>query len=234
MIAVLALLAALALAPAAHARVLTEEDANELANALAEATAAQGICYGWRVQVSDPTGAEDGLDAGSNFGPGKPLDLARPECRGYAELVAGVVYTRESSDAEDSASWDVESDLGDPPTIDEIEDLGYDTGDLLGDDNDVAIINAVGALPQLAADHGNAAPVPFEPAARDPGTGGEPTGDPGSDLVRERGTLLGLCLLMTLGGLVWLWVLRRDAARRRRRRQQQRPPRPPRTTTTAP
>lgn len=231
MIAVLVLLAVLALAPGAHAAVLAEEDANELANSLAEATAAQGICYGWRIEVTDPTGAEDGLEAGSNFGPDQPVDRARPECRDgrYAELVGEIVYTSESSDAEDSASWDVESNLADVPTIEEIEDLGYDAGDLLGDENDVAIINAAGALPQLAADHGNAAPVPFEPAGREPGTGGEPTNTPGSDLLRENGTLIALCLLMTLGGLAWLWVLRRDAARRRRRPQQ--PPRPPRTTT---
>ncbi|HEV3002203.1 MAG TPA: hypothetical protein VGW75_15785 [Solirubrobacteraceae bacterium] len=226
MIAVLVALALLALAPAAQAAVLTPEDAAELANALADATAVQGVCYGWRIHVSDPTGAEEGLEAGSSFGPGDPLDRTRPECRDgmFAELVGSVVYTRESSEAEDSAAWDVESNLRDPPTIAEVDELGYSSDDLLGDDNDLAIVNAAGALPQLAADHGNARPVPFAPAGRDPGTSGEPTGDPGSDLLRERGTLLALCALMILGGAAWLWVLRRDARRPPRRRR----------TTTAP
>jgi hypothetical protein len=213
-IVVLALVALLALAPAAHAAVLAEEDAAELATALAEATAEQGICYGWRIAVSDPEGIEHGLETGSNFGPGEQLDRARPECRDgrFAELVGEVVYTPETSEAEDSASWDVVSNLDDPPTIDDVDALGYESDDLLGDDNDLAIINAAGALPQLAADRGNAAPVPFEPVPREPGTGGEPTGNQGSDLLRERWPLLALCLMLILGGLVWLWALRRQAA----------------------
>ena len=214
MILLVALVALLALAPAAQAAVLTDEDAAELANALAEATAEQGICYGWRIAVVDPEGIEDGLEAGSNFGPGEPLDRARPECRDgrFAELVGEVVYTTETSESEDSAAWDVQSNLADPPTIGDVDALGYESDDLLGDDNDLAIINAAGALPQLAADRGNAAPVPFEPAPREPGTGGEPTGSPGSDLLRERWPLLALCLLLILGGLAWLWALRRQAA----------------------
>ena len=243
MIALLALFAVLALAsaPAADAAVLTEEDAAELANSLAEATYVQGVCYGWRIDVLDPTGVEDGPEHGSSFGPGEPLDRSRSECRDgrFAELVGFVRYTSESSEAEDSASWAVESNVADPPRIEEIEDLGYDTGDLLGDENDTAIVNAVGALPQLVADRGNARPVPFAPEPREPGTGGEPTGDPGSDLLREHKYTIGLLLLMTIGGLAWLWWLRGQAARReatrqeleRRRRDRERRRR---TTTTAP
>jgi hypothetical protein len=223
-ILVVALLALLALAPAAGAAVLAEEDSTELANALAEATAAQGVCYGWRIEVSDFAGTEGGLEAGSNFGPGTPLDRSRTECREglFVELVGDIVYTSETSESEDSAAWDIESNLEDAPDIDEVEALGYDTGDLLGDDNDLAIINAAGALPQLVAEHGQAEPVPFEPAAREPGTSGAPSGDTGNDLLRENGTLILLCLALTLGGLSWLWLLRRDARRPGARHERER------------
>lgn len=228
---------ALAVAPAgAGAAVLDEEDAAELANALAEATYHQGVCYGWRIDVSDAAGVEDGLEAGSNLGPGEPLDRSHPDCRDgrFAELVGVVTYTSETSEAEDRAAWTVESNLDSPLTIEEIEDLGYDTGDLLGEENDVAIINAAGALPQLAADHGDAEPVPFATERREPGTGGDPTGEPGSDLIREHKTLLGLFLLMTAGGVAWLWWLRREASRRRELATRLDEHRRRRTTTTAP
>lgn len=241
MIVVVALVALLALAPAAQAKVLADEDAAELANALAEATAEQGICYGWRIAVVDPTGVEAGVEAGSNFGPGEPLDRSRPECRDgrFAELIGEVIYTTETSESEDSAAWDVQTNLEDAPTIGDIDALGYESDDLLGEDNDLAIMNAAGALPQLAADRGNAPPVPFEPAPREPGTGGEPTGNPGSDLLRERWPLLALCLLLILGGLFWLWALRRQAAfeahlREQLAQQRGNPRRTSRGTTTRP
>lgn len=224
MIVVVAVLALLAFAPSAGAAILAEEDSAELANALAEATEAQGVCYGWRIDVSDFAGTEGGLEAGSNFGPGTPLDRSRTECRDgkFVELVGEVVYTSETSESEDSAAWDIDSNVENPPEIDEVEALGYDTGDLLGDDNDLAIINAAGALPQLVAEHGQAEPVPFAPEAREPGTGGEASGDTGNDLLRENGTLILLCLALTLGGLLWLWLLRRDAARHRELRERRR------------
>ena len=208
------------LAPAAPAAVLAEEDATELANALAEATEEQKVCYGWSFDVSDlGTGEENGPEIGSNLGPGVPVDPSRPECGRYAVLTGTVSYTSELSESEDSAFWTIESNLPSPPTTAQLADLGYSEGDLLGDQNDLTIINATGALPALVAETGVAGAVPFETERRAAGVSGEPTGDQGSDFLRENGTLLALCALLVLVGLGLLWRARRLA-----------PTRPPRPT----
>jgi len=213
--AVLAVLGALAFAAPARAAVLEPADAAELATTLAEATQRQQVCYGWKVIVSDPTGVEDGDETGSNFGPGQPVDPAR--CPKYVILTAGVSYVSEYSDSEDSAVWSIESNLDNPPTTQDLAALGYTESGLLGEDNDLAILNAAGALPALVADRGAAPPVPFETERRAAGVGGEPTNTPGSDFLRENGTLLALCALLVVGGLAWLVSIGRAGRRRRRR-----------------
>lgn len=207
-----ALCALAAPATAAAVPVLTEADAAELANQLAEATEVQGVCYGWQVRVSDPTGAEDGDEIGSNFGPAVPVDPSR--CPNYVILTAGVSYASEFSEAEDAASWTIESNLAKPPTTQDLAALGYTESDLLGDDNDLAILNATGALPQLVAENGEAKPVPFTTEKRPAGVGGRPTGDQGSDFLRENGALLALCALLLIAGLIWLVRLSRRDRRR--------------------
>jgi hypothetical protein len=204
--ALLGALLTLGTAPGAPAAILAQEDAAELANALAEATFEQKVCYGWAFQVADNwTGEEDGPEVGSNFGPGTPVDPARPECaEGVVVLAGSITYTSETSESEDSAAWEIQSTLPDPPRIEQLEDLGYSSGDLLGDENDLAIINPTGALPSLVAERGVAAPIPFETPAREPGVGGEPTNSPSSDFLRQNGSLLAICALLFVGGLVWL------------------------------
>lgn len=203
------------LAPGAPAAVLAEEDAAELANALAEATAEQKVCYGWSFEVSDQgSGTEDGPEVGSNLGPGVPVDPARPECGRFAVLTGNVTYASELSESEDAAFWTIESNLPDPPTTAQLADLGYGEGDLLGDQNDLAIINATGALPALVAETGIAGAVPFETERRAAGVSGRPTGDQGSDFLRQNGTLLALCALLVVVGLGLLWRARRLAPTR--------------------
>ncbi len=190
-------------APAAATPVLVQEDADELAQALAEATEVQGVCYGWRVTVIDNSGAEGGIDEGSSFGPDR--GVASEPCERVVELVASVLYTSELSEAEDSASWSIEArGLGRPPELGELADLGYTADRLLDEDNDTALANAVGALPGLVADHGDAPPVPFTPERQAPDAAGQPTNRPGSDFLREHRTTLGVLVLLTLAGLFWL------------------------------
>jgi hypothetical protein len=198
-------LAALATAPAVHAAVLDPADATELANALADATDEQDVCYGWSFEVADfSSGAEDGPEVGSNFGPGRAIDPASPLCRrGYVQLTGAMTFTSELSESEDSATWGIDSSLPDAPRISQLESLGYSSEDLLGDKNDLTILNATGALPALVAEKGTAAVVPFETTRREPGVSGEPTGDQGNDLLRENGALLAFCGVLLLLGLVW-------------------------------
>jgi len=203
LVAMLAAVRAATLLPAVAAArpIIDDGDAAELAQELAEATAAQQVCYGWNIRVQDFGGSEEGIEAGSSQGPGAPLD--RSQCQRFVELVGEITYTSETSDAEDSASWRIESNLGRPPTIREIEDLGYDTGDLLGDRDDEELINAVGALPRLVADHGEARSVAFEPNRQPVPPQDRPTGSPGNDFLRQNGATVVICLLLVLGGLAW-------------------------------
>ena len=198
--------ALLALPGAASAgSILEEGDANELAQSLAEATEEQGVCYGWAISVQDDdTGLETGDDIGSSQGPDQELSAGTTGCEKYVLLQGSVTYTSSSSESEDFASIQILSNLGNPPTTDELSDLGYDADKLMADDNDVQLANMVGALPQLVADHGEAPPVPFETEKRAEGVSGSPTNSPGSDFLRENAATLGLCILLILGGLAWL------------------------------
>lgn len=202
----IAVLLALGAPAAAHAApILSEEDATELAQSLADAQEAQGVCYGWRVTVDDQSGGGlSGEEVGSSLGPGRALATAGAECRQFVELVGGVLYTSELAEAEDQAEWDISSSLGRPPTLGELGDLGWTADDLLGDADDTALLNAVGALPALVADHGEAKAVPFEPAPRPAGVSGVPTGDQGNDFLRENKFLLAICALLIAGGLLWM------------------------------
>ena len=203
----LALVAALVLlvAAPAHAQrsILEPADAEELAQSLAEATDEQGVCYGWRVSVDDESGNVF-VENGSSFGPGGSLDPNRCESGRYVELVGNIDYTSETSEAEDSASYSIQSNLDRPPTVGELRDLGHGPGRLLDEDDDEALTNAVGALPALVADHGEAKPVPFETSTLPNEQRGEPTGGGGSDFLREHGALFFLCLIALLGGIAWL------------------------------
>ena len=205
--ALLALAAVLLLAAPAAAEnpVLDPEDDADVASALAEATEVQDVCYGYRLLVSDSdTGQYSGTYAASSGGEGVAAG-ASSSCRaGVVELVASITYTSSFSDAEDSASWDLSSTL---PELDvrDVEDLGLSSGDLLDDGRSATtLLNAVLALPRIAAEQAGLPPVVLEPNAAPLPEGARPTGTPGSDWLRENGALLGLCVVAVLGGLLLL------------------------------
>jgi hypothetical protein len=173
--------------------IMEPGDQAELAQSLADAQAEQGVCYGWDVELN---GAR--VDVGSSTGgPGTPLSTA--ECPKWAVLTAVIRWTCESCEEEDSAYFEVDSNLDDPPTRQDVLDLGYSDADLVGDEDDTTLFEMTGALPLLAAQRGNADPVPFETpgevAAAD-----RPEGSPGSDFLRTKWPQLLLCVgLIALG-----------------------------------
>jgi hypothetical protein len=186
-------------------------DAEELAATLTDASADQDVCYGWKVDVSDPV---TGLDSsvGSNFGAGVPV--SSQACGNTVEFIADIVYTSESSESEDSATYDVRSSA---PSITraDLDALGIDFGGLTGDNVDVVVASAVAALPLLAADAGIAEPV----AAAVPETGTAPadaqvTDISGSDWWRANGGLVwwGGGLIAAAALFAW-WVLRSNRRR---------------------
>jgi hypothetical protein len=194
-------------APAAAAAdvIFDPADADDLAATLAEATADQDICYGWNVQVDDAIAGQS-ESIGSDRGAGTPVDTAG--CAKYVRLDVFITYTSESSEAEDSASWDVTSSTG-GPTRSDMEGLELDWDGLTGENPDVVIGNAVSALPLLAADKGMGKGIEAAPETGVAPADASLTDSPGSDWWRNNGGVLlwGLGLLLAGGVFAW-WVFR--------------------------
>lgn len=181
-------------------------DADELASVLAEAYADQGVCYGWHVTVNDVGSVSDSV--GSNFGAGAPVTSGA--CQTTVEFTATITYTSESSESEDSASYDVSSQpFG--VTRTSLDGLGIDFDDLTGEDPDVVVGKAVTALPLLAADADLAKPISAAPETAAAPADAQLTDDPGSDWWRDRGgMLIWALILMAASGLLILLVLKRN------------------------
>lgn len=193
-------------APAAAANpVLDPEDDAEVAAALAEATELQDVCYGYVLAVDDgDTGEWGGTYASSSAGEGVRAAEASGCDDGVVELVARITYTSDFSEAEDSAAWDLVSDVP-GLSISDVEDQGLSSGDLLDDGASATTLRqAVLSLPRLAAERGGLEPVVSEPNASPLPDGAAPTGSPGSDWLREHLVLLGLSVAAVLAGLVAL------------------------------
>lgn len=211
------LLIMVAAAPSAQALpVLAEADGVDLAETLKAATAAQGVCYGWNVSVSDQSGGPSGIDAGSDKGPNVPVDRS---CAKYVELQAAISFTCESCESEDSSGIRVDANFEGAPTEAGLQELGFSGADLIKDDNDTVLINMVGALPLVTASNGAAPAVP-QPTGADavkPAAGDVPTGAPSApDWLRENWLALVFFLALALGGLVWFVRLVRDDRATRR------------------
>jgi hypothetical protein len=190
-------LAACAAAPA-QAGIVSQQDATELAQSLAEAQEEQDVCYGWNVS-NDFDGTPD--VGSSNDGPGTPLIAIASSCRrGQVVLEGSIHYSCGSCEDSDSASVSIRSEgIANPPTVDDLEDLGLKAGALTGDDDDTTLINMVEALPLLVADRGNAPYLEYEQATTVPASD-HATGKPGSDVLRDTWIWLVLCGAMIVFG----------------------------------
>jgi hypothetical protein len=185
-------------------------DADELASVLAEAYTDQGVCYGWHVSVDNAGVRQESV--GSNFGAGKSADTG--SCKATVEFLASITYTSESSESEDSASYDLHSTPS-SLTRDDLDALGLDFDGLTGDDPGAVVGKAVTALPLLAADKGIATPLSAAPDTATAPADAQLTDDPGSDWWRDRGGMLiwALVLMAASGVLIW-WILRVNRRRR--------------------
>jgi len=196
-------------APAGALPIFETTDANELAQALAEATEDQDVCYGWKVTVSDYGGGADGVDQGSSLGVG-PTAITT-QCSRWVVFEASIVYTSASSESEDSASFSVRSNVPDGPSSLDLRDNGISEGGLLGSNDDQVVANATLLLPALMAEKGLAEPISLEANTQPLPSGDRATGTPGSDWLRKYGAALGVIVIMMLGGLAWaVWILVRE------------------------
>lgn len=198
--------AAAQFSPIGTRALLEEGDAIELANKLAEATEDQGVCYGWLVSIDDQ---DRGFlaDQGSSLGPTvSPND---PACTPSVVFVAQLLYTSELSDASDTASIRVDSTLpGLDLTGDDFAPFGVNGRALLGEKDDVALVNAVSALPLLVAEAGLAPAVQPEQTTGTIPAADRPTGGGMSDRMRTYGSLYFIGILLILGGIGWFVVAR--------------------------
>lgn len=195
-------------APASAANpVLDPEDDAEVAAALAEATEVQDVCYGYVLAVDDgDTGEWGGTYAASSGGEGVRASEAGGCPDGVVELVARISYTSDFSEAEDSASWDLVSDVP-GLSIADVEAQGLSSGALLDDGASATVLqNAVLSLPRLAAERAGLQPVVLEPNAAPLPEGAGATGTPGSDWLREHLALLALSVGAVLAGLAALFA----------------------------
>ena len=208
----------LALPASAPAGILAPEDATEVANALAEAQEEQDVCYGWHV-----TNDFDGVsDVGSGTaGPGA-MPIAT-FCERYVYLTGNIHYACGSCEDSDSASVQIDTNLVPAPTVGDLKDLGLDPGALTGDNDDVTLLNMIGALPLLAAQTGAVPALAAETPTAVP-AGDVPTNPPGSDFLRESWLKLVLFLVLIASGVgFWFYkrtqleIEARDAAARQKR-----------------
>lgn len=192
-------------------------DARDLAETLAEASRAQGVCYGWNVAIDDQwAGVDTGVSAGSNFGAGLDVNEApgAAGCQTTVEFNASILYTSESSESEDSASYEVVS-APRGPTTEDLDDLEIvDEDGLIGDDVDVVVSKAVSALPQLAADAGAARPIQATRAPVAEAGDSRLTDSPGSDFWRRAGNFLLWGSLLLLAGIAFAIYAVRSSKRR--------------------
>lgn len=167
--------------------VLTQAESQALSDRLSAAYKAQHICYGWVFNDSE---------IGSNWGPSTPVTNT-DRCDKYVVLT--VDYTYNSVDEEFTAvTYDIES-VG--VTLDkaELTAAGIDDDELLDEPN-VAVSNAVGLLPVLVAEKGQAPAVPVPEGQQDTkGATVERTFD-------LQWLWLVLAIILLGGGLAWVIV----------------------------
>jgi hypothetical protein len=198
------LVLALVIGPATGAGavpILEQADAEELAAQLTEAREVQGICYGWQVNVFDEDQGRTLTEIGSSRGVGQSAVDA--SCPRFLEFRAELRYTSSSSESEDSASFHVFGNVSGGPDDRDLRRVGITEGSLVGANDDLALINAVQALPALVAERGLARPVQAEPTEGTIPAADRPTDKPGSDWTRANGIYLAVSAVLVLGGLGW-------------------------------
>lgn len=202
LLAAAGVLLALASPALAENPVLDAEGDADVVAALAEATEVQDVCYGYQLSVSDGgSGQFTGQYSVSSLGVEVPATSSDQCSDGAVVLVAAITYTSQLSEAEDRAAWRLESSFP-GVTIDDVEELGLSSGDLLKDDkSETTLLNAVLALPRLVSESSDVPPVLLDENTSALPPDARPTDTPGSDWLRENGYLLLFCVLLVIGGV---------------------------------
>src|SRR6202011_2892800 len=113
----------------------------------------------------------------------------------------------------------IESNLPNPPTPADLKSLGVGGGGLLNDNNDVALINTVQALPLIVSSKGEAPAVAADLTPKPASSPDHPTNKPGADWLRQNTFLFVLALIVLAVGLYF--VIHQYLGLRRDRRHYQ-------------
>ncbi len=169
------------------------EMAGATSDQLAKAAAAQGVCYGWRLEsYSSDT------SVGSNLGNGVAVDSDPTRCAKWVEVRADVMWTSSSSEAPDSATVTIAASGVPAPPASRLDRFGL-TNSAFIDEPAWAVCQAALALPLLLAEDGSVPPAPAVTA----GAAAGPPPDAGSDFWRDRWQYVsGAAVLLALATLI--------------------------------
>jgi hypothetical protein len=180
--------------------------AQQLVSRLSTATQQQRICYGWQIDTGliassqyagAPAPPRLGLDLGSNLGAGIDPRTRPQECPRWVMFTADYSYSS-SDDEWTSVRPGIATNLAVPLGVNDLTTAGIVQSELLGDQANARLADAIGALPMIVAEKGAARPVPYAAAANVP-AGTEPSA-PG----KGRYVAMGVAVLLILGGLAWI------------------------------
>lgn len=201
--------------------------AGHLVERLNDATRAQKICYGWKIDTDAPVDYreyttpirpanpavpppadldddidrydDDETDVGSNLGTGLDPREHPQQCPRWVVFTASYTYSY-YEEKWTSVSIDIETNLQISIGEDALRRAGITRSDLLGSQATARLADAVGVLPMIVAEKGAAPQVP-QPAASEPLPGDKPT-PPGV----ARYVWMGIGGVLIAAGLTWIIV----------------------------
>lgn len=211
---VLAIVIAIADGTSQPANAATYFDAGEredLVAQLQEAANQQDVCYSWRLTVRDESGSEGGIDSqlvqptaqSRQTGSGRETSA----CRHQLTFLATVVYTADSSESEDYATWSTQG-------VSTPSSLRVSTSRLVSDPG-AEIMSVMPQLPLAAVEMRIAKPVAIEANTEALQADEHLTGSPGSDWVRSNMATLILLAIGFLFGIVMVATAIRNGRRQR-------------------
>ncbi|MFI5840939.1 hypothetical protein ACIA8K_14660 [Catenuloplanes sp. NPDC051500] len=180
------------------------DEAAETSRVLADATAVQGMCYGWHLQDGSST-PDKTVSRGSSLGPSTPVDSDPTACREWVEVIVAVTFTSASSESSDSALLSVKTNSTRVTNGDlqrRLNDIGLNGGAFL-DEPAFVLMHTALALPLITTEAGAATPLPATaPSGGTPSEPAQALPSAGNDFLRTRWGFLATAGVLFLLGLV--------------------------------
>ncbi|SEG42520.1 hypothetical protein SAMN04489712_105143 [Thermomonospora echinospora] len=150
-------------------------------------------------RLRDTLAAEPGVDVGSNLGTGVDPRERPQECPRWVVFTADYYYDI-TEEEWTSVTQGIETNLPLQLSPSDLRQAGITEVDLLGDQANARLADAVGALPMIVAEKGAAPPVPQIDVQA------PPAGDKISPPGMARYVWMGIGGVLVAGGLVWIVI----------------------------